>query len=203
MAGFSSNGNYYLYLESSRDTGAGIPKSTLQVIDLSSSTCVENGCVETRYGESDADLNLAEVEQDLLRRTWRLRQELSLTPPSEGTALPILSRSRTPDGSETVTVRLPNSDQPLQLGLRQQRVAGGTTDKERAAMQLEVIHNGQRRSLDSLDNYRDWVLEYSIREVRQAPDGKSIAILITATKPTFEGTLATTLVQGVELRDGG
>jgi predicted secreted protein len=199
MAGFSSDGNYYIYLESSRDTGAGIPRSTLQVVNLSSSSCVENGCLETRYGEADANLSLPEVEQDLLRRTWRLRQELNLTPPTNGAALPVLSRSRTPDGSETVTMRLPNTDQPLQLRLRQKQITDGTMGKDRAAMQLEVVHQGQRRSIDSLDNYRDRVLKYSIREVRLAPDGTSIAILITATKPTFEGTLATTLVQGVEL----
>lgn len=201
MAGFSADGSHYLYLESSRDTGAGIPKSSIQVIDVAANTCAENGCQETRYSESKSDLKTADAEQDLLQQTWKIRQSLNLTPPVAGAELPIVSRSRTSDGTETVTVRLPNGDRPLQLRLKQKQLSAssGATKADKAAMQLEVLYNGETRSLDSLSNFREWVLSYSIREVRLSADGKHVAVLLTATKPTFEGTLATTLVQGFEL----
>ena len=199
MAGFSSDGNYYIYLESSRDTGAGIPRSSLQVVDIASNNCVAKGCIETRYQESDAPLEIKAAEDTLLQQTWKIRQDLKLTPPATGTELPILSRSRTADGTETVNVRLNNRDQ-LRLQLRQRRkVAEGASQLEQAAMQLEVSYNGQRRSLDSLSNFRNFVLDYSIRTVKVSPDGEQVAVLITATKPTFEGTLGTTLVLGFDL----
>jgi predicted secreted protein len=192
MAGFSPDGNYFIYLESSRDTGAGVPKSALQLVNIESNRCVDNGCIETRYGEKDARTETAEAETDLLKQTWKVRQELNLTPPVAGTDVPILSRSRAVDGSETVTIRLSNST-PLKLHLQQK----STQDK--ASMQLGVTYNGQQRSLDSLNNFRDNVLDYSLRQVKLSPDGKRIAVLITTTKPTFEGTLGTTLVQGFAL----
>lgn len=203
LAGFSADGSHYLYLESSRDTGAGIPKSSIQVVDIAANTCADNGCLETRYGEADANRATTDAEQDLLKQTWKVRQALNLTPPTAGTELPIIARSRTADGTETVTVRLPNRNQPLQLRLKQTQIkspiSGGTAKQDKAAMQLEVTYDGQHQSLDSLSNFREWVLGYSIRAVKLSPDGKHIAVLLTATKPTFEGTLATTLVQGFEL----
>ncbi|WP_181357649.1 DUF2259 domain-containing protein [Stenomitos frigidus] len=192
MAGFSPDGNYFIYLESSRDTGAGVPKSMLQLVDVASNRCVENGCIETRYSEKEAEMKTAEAETDLLKQTWKTRQDLNLTPPVAGTEIPILSRSRAVDGSETVTVRLQNN-QPLTLHLQQKRRA------DKASMQLGVTYDGQQRSLDSLNNFRDNVLDYSIRQVTLSPDGKRVAVLITTTKPTFEGTLGTTIVQGFAL----
>ncbi|GEM_PF-953364 len=195
MAGFSPDGNYFIYLESSRDTGAGVPKSALQLVNIESNRCVDNGCIETRYGEKEAGIDTmstTDAETDLLKQTWKVRQDLHLTPPVVGTDVPILSRSRAADGSETVTIRLNNS-KPLQLYLRQK------STPSKAAMQLGVSYNGQQRSLDSLSNFRDDVVDYSIRQVKLSPDGKRIAVLITATKPTFEGTLGTTLIQGFVL----
>jgi predicted secreted protein len=202
MAGFSADGDYFIYLESSRDTGAGIPKSTMQVVALDSNTCVKNGCLKTRYGEPDSDLSLEAAEDSLLKQTWNIRQDLQLTPPAAGDSLPVLSRSRTADGTETMTVRLANH-QPLQLRLQQKRIPATQTGqeftKDRAAMQIEVNYDGQRRSLGSLDQFRDWVLDYSIRDVKLSPDGKHVVVLVTAMQPTFEGTLGTTVVQGFEL----
>jgi predicted secreted protein len=202
MAGFSADGHYYVYLESSRDTGAGIPKSTLQVVNVAANTCAPDACIETHFQESDANKSLSEAEKSLLQQTWDTRQQLKLTPPSIGTALPIVDRDRKTDGMETVTVQL-NAQDTLQLHLRQKRIAsplqGGSAERDQAAMQLEVTYKGQSRSLSSLDNYRDWVLDYSIRSVYLSPDGERIAVLLTALKPTFEGTLGTTIVQGFEL----
>ncbi len=191
MTGFSPDGNYFVYLESSQDTGAGIPKSVLQLVKLDGNRCVEDACVETHYSEKEAGMKLSEAESELLKQTWKVRQDLNLTPPVAGIEIPIVSRSRTVDGSETVTMRLNNRD--LQLHLQQK----STQDK--ASMQLGVNYDGQQRSLDTLTNFRDNVLDYSIRQVKVSPDGKRVAVLITATKPTFEGTLGTTLVQGFAL----
>ncbi|QZZ20661.1 DUF2259 domain-containing protein [Leptothermofonsia sichuanensis E412] len=200
MAGFSADGSHFMYLESSRDTGAGIPKSTLQVVNIAANHCVQDGCKQTQYGEADAGLEMAVAENSLLQLTWNLRQALQLTPPAPGTKLAIVSRSHTPDGTETVTARLNNSNQVLKLRLRQQQLGSMDQGNIRAAMQLEVNDNGQWRSLDSLNHYREWVLGYSIRELRLSPDGETVVVLVTATKPTFEGTLGTTLVQGFELK---
>ncbi|MBD2020393.1 DUF2259 domain-containing protein [Leptolyngbya sp. FACHB-36] len=194
MAGFSADGRHFIYLESSRDTGAGIPKSSLQVVDVSSGACATNGCLETRYREADAERTIADAEADLLKQSWKVRQDLKLTPPVTGTELPLTARSRTPDGTETVSVRL-NDGKLLQLRLLQKR----QTADDRAAMQLAVTYDGQQQSIDSLDNFRN-VVDYSIRSVRLSPNGSRIAVLITAAKPTFEGTLGTTIVQGFELQ---
>jgi predicted secreted protein len=198
MAGFSSDSNHYVYLESSRDTGAGIPKASIQIVDVSTSACVETGCVETRYREPDANLSTTDAENDLLRRTWLLRQSLGLTPPVAGTRLAVSSRSRTPDGTETVTVNLDNR-QPMRLVLQQRNQSVDAPSNSRSAMRLEISYDGKRRSLDSLSNFRPYVLRYSIRDVYLSPDRKSAVILITTTKPSFEGVLETTLVQGFDL----
>jgi predicted secreted protein len=193
MSGFSTDGNYFIYLESSRDTGAGIPKAALQLVNVASNRCVENGCIETRYGEEEAATETAEAETALLKQTWKVRQDLNLTPPVAGTDLPILSRARAADGTETVTVKPTDTSPRLQLRLRQ------TSAQDKAAMQLEVTYDGQQRSLDSLSNFRTNIMDYAIRKVTLSPDGKRVAVLITTTKPTFEGTLGTTLIQGFAL----
>lgn len=198
MAGFSSDSNYYVYLESSRDTGAGIPKATIQVMDVSANVCVTNGCLETRYREANANLSTADAENDLLRRTWELRQALLLTPPIAGTRLTVVSRSRTADGTETVNFGL-EPRQPMRVVLQQRNQRVNNPAESRSAMQLDVTYGGRRRSLDSLNNFRSQVLRYSIRDVYVSGDRQRAVILITATKPTFEGTLETTLVQSFDL----
>lgn len=201
-AGFSADGKYFMHLESWRDSGAGIPNAAMQVVNLATNTCVSKGCVRTRFNESQANQSTAAAEQDLLSKTQPLRQDLNLTTPLAGIPLPVVSRSRAANGSETVTVRLPNN-QPLQLTLQQRRIAsalaGGTAEKDQAAMQIEVKYEGKTRSLGSLDTMHDWVQEFVIREVQQSPDGNAIAILVTAAERSFEGTLGKTLVQGLML----
>jgi predicted secreted protein len=201
-AGFSADGKYFMHLESWRDTGAGVPNAALQVVNLATNTCVTNGCLRTQFQESQASQSTAAAEQDLLSKTQPLRQDLNLTTPVAGIPLSIVSRSRGADGTESMTVRLRNN-QPLQLTLKQQQIAsvmsGGTAEKDQAAMQIEINYGGKTRSLGSLDKMHDWVQEFSIREVRQSPDGKAIAILVTAAERSFEGTVGKTIVQGFRL----
>lgn len=201
IAGFSSDGTHYLHLESWRDTGAGIPNAALQLINISANACVAKGCIQTRFQETDSGLSLEAAETNVLQQTQTLRQTLKLTNPAPGVKLPLVARSRTDNGAETVTVQLP-ANQPLQLRLQQKQENTTTTtegEKERAAMQLEVSYGGKQRTIGSLKQMQDWTTGFSIREVQQSPDGKSIVVLITAAKRDYEGTLDRTLVQSFEL----
>lgn len=199
MAGFSTDGNHYVYLESSRDTGAGIPKARLQIVEISSNSCVQNGCIETQFREPDSSLSNAAAEDSLLQTTWNLRQNLGLTPPVAGTRLAVVSRSRAADGTEIMAVRLNNREQPLRLRLQQRTEPSNIVGFDRAAMRLELTRNNRQRSLGSLSNFQEGILRYSLREVYLSPDRQSIVVLMTATRPTFEGVLETTLVQGFDL----
>jgi predicted secreted protein len=197
MSGFSANSNYYVYLESSRDTGAGIPKAELQIVQIPTNSCVKNGCIETKYGESDSNKSTKMAEDDLLKKTWNNRQSLSLTPPQAGTKLNIISRTPGANGSETIAVKV-NSAKPLQIRLEQQQ-KNASAGKESAAMRLVINYNGQQRVIGSLNNFQDWVFSYSIREVRLSPNGRNVVVLVERTERTFEGVLKTTFVQGFVL----
>lgn len=201
-SGFSADSQHFMHLESWRDTGAGIPHAAMQVVNLATNTCVANGCMKTQFNESQASQSLAIAESNLLQQTQSLRQNLQLTSPSPGNSLPEMARSQQQDGTETVTVQTTNN-QPLRLTLKQKQTVtpmpGGAGEKEQAAMQLEVNYGGKTRSLGSLDKMQDWKVKFSIREVRQSSDGKTIAVLLTAAERAFEGTLGRTMVQGFEL----
>lgn len=195
LAGFSSAGTHYLYLESSRDTGAGVPTSTLQLVDLATNRCLPNSCLQTHYRESDAPRSLQDSEASLLATATQARQTGQLMELVPGQRLEVRSRSRTQDGQETVTFALP-SGIPVEIQLRQHRVPH---DIPQAALQLTVRHQGKTQVLGSLQALRPQVLDYSLRAVHLAPDGQHLAIWVTALQPTFEGTLGTTWVQGLRL----
>lgn len=202
LKGFSSDSRHFIYLESWRDTGAGVPNAALHLVDLSANACVEAGCLQTSYGEADANLSVQAAESQLLNQTQTLRQTLNLTAPIAGSPLPVISRSRTPDGAETVTVQLQNGE-PLQLRLAQtQRVstlAGGTAEKDQAAIALTALYQGKETLISNPNQWHDWTLGFAIREVRQSPDGQAVVVLLTAEKRTFEGTLGRTIIHSLEL----
>lgn len=201
-AGFSADGRYYLYLESWRDLGAGIPKSALQVVDVAKNACVETGCTETQYGEVDAGLSLDIAEKNVLQQTQTLRQNLQLETPAAGTNLTITQRSRTPDGTETATVNLGAGKPTMQIRLQQTATVssmfGGTAPKDQASMQMQVNYGAKTRAI-GLNMPQDWIVGFSIREVILSPNGKNLVVLLTSTQRAFEGTLGKTLVQGFEL----
>lgn len=202
MSGFSADSNAYVYLESSRDTGAGIPKARLQIVNVGTNSCVQNGCIETKYGEPDSVKTNKMAEDDLLGRTWKIRQQLKLTPPQAGTSLKILSRTKGADGSETLTVQY-KAGQTFKIRLEQKHIPltaqGGNTKPDRTSMRLIVTHKGQQRTLGSLENFREWVFSYGVREVRLSPNGRNVVVLIDRTEQTFEGRLKTTFVQSFTL----
>ncbi len=210
LSGFSADGRHYIHLESSRDTGAGVPTSRLQVVDMTSNRCAPQGCDETRYGEAQAGLSLAQTELELLQKTWALRQSLQLAIPQAGKTLPVLSRSRDPLGTEIVTVQKAGQAKPMELRLHQLHPAAPgpaapSGPNEAAVLQdgsvlsLELLHDGQWQQVSVIQRFQQDGLEYSIREVKLSPQGDRLAVLLTVTLTTFEGTLTTTLVQGFQL----
>jgi hypothetical protein len=107
-----------------------------------------------------------------------------------------------PDKTEIVESRLNNK--PLQLRLEQKYIPStfsrrGFGDVERSSMRLVINYDYRKLSLGDLDNYREAVQEYSIREVRLSPDGRNLVALIDMTQPTYEGVLLTTFVQSFPL----
>jgi predicted secreted protein len=202
LSGFSADGRHYIHLESSRDTGAGIPKSVLQLVDVERNACNADLCLETRYGEHQSDWSIAQAELDLLRQTWPLRQTLQLANPTAGQTLTVVARSQEPQGTETWTLQTASLPHPITLRLRQQHRTVAYPDGHeipQTAMDLELEYQGQRQVMGSLEQPQAWVLHYALREVKLSPQGDRLVVLLNVTKPTFEGTLATTLVQGFGL----
>ena len=199
LSGFSPDGSHYIHLESYRDTGPEIPLALMQIVDVRSNSCVEKGCIKTEYGKDSAQLPVKAAEDDLLKRTLYLRQTFKLTYLKTGIPLPIIARFKEEDGTETVFAPLNNQGSILQVRLQQKYVPsvvrGGSDNVDRAAMRLQVNANYRKLTLGSLDNFREAVLKYSIRELRLSPNKDGVVVLIDMTKTTFDGVLQTTLVQ--------
>lgn len=203
LAGFSPDSRHYIYLESSRNSVTEVPTAQIQVVDVLRNSCVRNGCLKTEYDNSSSSLSNQAAENDLLTRTLQLRQTLRLTQLKVGIKLPIISRSSNPDGSETVQVRVNQETQPLQILLQQRSIPfvspGSSPTVERAAMRLVINYNNRRLTIGDLNNYRDAVKKYSIREVRLSPNKRYVVVLMDMTQPTYEGVLQTTFVQSFPL----
>jgi predicted secreted protein len=201
LSGFSADGRYYLHLESSRDTGAGIPKSSVQLVEIATSRCVVGGCLATQLGEAQADWSLARTELALLQQVWPLRQAAGLSIAQAGTSLPSLSRSRDPQGAERWVFRLPGQELPTELrlwSLEPPKVRSPGFLEEPVEMVLELRHPGQKSGRQTLQ-FPITAQRASIREVRLAPTGDRLVVLLTTSQPTFEGVLSTTVVHGFSL----
>lgn len=203
LSGFSTDSRHYIYLESSRNSVTEVPTAQIQIVDVVTNACVKDGCIKTEYDRSSSNLSNQAAEDDLLKKTLLLRQSLNLTQLKVGLQLPIISRSIKPDKSEIVQVPLNNQKQPLQIRLKQKYMspvsAGGYLGVERAAMSLVITYNYRQLTLGDLNNYREAVQKYSIREVRLSPNRKNVVVLIDMNQPTYEGLLQTTLVQSFPL----
>jgi hypothetical protein len=66
-------------------------------------------------------------------------------------------------------------------------------------MRLVINYNNRRLTIGDLNNYRDAVKKYSIREVRLSPNKRYVVVLMDMTQPTYEGVLQTTFVQSFPL----
>jgi hypothetical protein len=199
LSGFSPDNNRYIYLESYQNPVSELPEAKIQIINILSNTCVENGCLETEYGQDYPKISPKAAEDELLKKTVALRQTLGLTRLKVGTRLPLVFRAKQPDGSELVKVIVKQPNQVLQLRLIQESVPSvlrkGNADLDRASMRLEATYNFRKRSLSYLYNHQEGVQKYSIREVRLSPNQRNVVVLIDTTKQTWQGVVQTTSVQ--------
>ncbi len=201
LSGFSSDGRYYLHLESSRDTGAGIPKSSVQLVEIATSRCVVGGCLATQFGEGQASWSLARTELAILQQIWLVRQATGLEIAQAGTSLPSLSRSEDPQGSERLSFRLPGQEPPAELrlwSLERSNARPSASLEEPIEMVLELRHSGQKNGRQTIQ-FQTTARRVSMREVQLSPTGDRLVVLLTTTQETFEGFLSTTLIHGFSL----
>jgi predicted secreted protein len=199
LSGFSPDSRYYIYLESSKNSVNDLTTAHIQIINLATNSCQPDGCLKTEANDA-ANTTFRAAEDDLLKKTLSLRQNLNLTNLKEGIRLPMISRSSKSDGSETVQFKVNNPKEPLQILLQQRSIASiasprGSSDVDRAAMRLVINYKNRRLTLGDLNNYREAVKRYSIREVRLSPNKRNVIVLIDQTQPTYEGVVLTTFVQ--------
>ncbi|HEY9673453.1 MAG TPA: DUF2259 domain-containing protein [Waterburya sp.] len=199
LSGFSPDSRYYVYLESFLNPVTEVPKAQIQVVNVATNSCVRDGCLNTEYDNSASTFTNKVAEDDLLNKTSVLRYDLKLTLLKVGIRLPMIARERNRDGSEMYKFLVNDPKQPLQITLQQKYIPavkpGGSFETERASMQLVINYKFRKLSLGDLENYREAVQKYSIREVRLSPDRRNVVVLIDMTKPTYEGVVQTTLVQ--------
>jgi len=200
LSGFSPDSRHYIYLESSRNSVTDVPTAQIQIVKVATNSCEPDGCLKTEYDRTSSNRSNQAAENDLLRRTLSLRQSVGLTRLKVGIKLPIISRKTKPDRSETVQVRLPNQKSPLQIRLEQKYIPSilsprGSSDINRASMRLVINNNNSQLTIGNLDNYREAVKNYSIREIRLSPNERNVVVLIDMTQPAYEGVLRTTFVQ--------
>ena len=203
LSGFSTDSRHYIYLESYRNPITEAPQAQLQIVNAPTNSCVEYGCIETENPQESSNPTTKAAETELLKKTAVIRYKLKLNRPAAGRRLPALSRVTNPDGSEVYTFLVKNRKDPLQVLMRQKYIPsvayGGNADTDRAALQLEIIYNNRRRTLSSLNTYRDNTMKYALREVRLAPNGRSAVILMNTIEPAEQGAVQTTLVQSFPL----
>lgn len=198
FSGFSSDNRNYLHLESYREPSTSVPQAQIQIIDIYQNSCVKNGCLHSQNSRDAINQTQKETAESLYQKTWVLRQTHYLNNLRSGTRLPLAARKVNPNKTETFTFRLPNR-KLITVNVQQNYIPstlyGGTSDVDKASLQLEINSNQKTLTLGSLYDYRDAILKYEIREARLAPDGKSIVLLINANKQSVSGIVKTTLVQ--------
>lgn len=205
LSGFSPDSRHYVYLESFQNSVTEVPTAKIQIIDVKTNSCVRNGCIKTEYDESASNLSTKAAGDDLLKRTSQLRYDLELTLLKLGIRVPMIARKQNPDGSETYKFLINDPKKPLEIRLEQKYIPavkpGGNFGTERASMRLVANYNYRQLTIGDLDNYRDAVQKYSIREVRLSPNRRNVVVLVDMRQPTYEGVVHTTLVQGFPMLD--
>ncbi len=204
LSGFSPDSSHYVYLESSRNSVTDLPTAQIQIVEVATNSCVKNGCLKSDYDYSSPGLSSQAAEDDLLEKTLPIRQDLRLTQLKVGTRLPIVFREIKPDRTETIKALLNTQTKPLEIRLEQKYIPSilsrrGSSDVERAAMRLVINYKNRKLTIGDLNNYREAVQKYSIREVRLSPNERNVVVLIDMTQPTYEGVLQTTFVQSFPL----
>jgi predicted secreted protein len=187
MLGFSSDSKFFILVESITEAGSGIARARIMIIDVASNKCVRGGCVSASGSKKNPRTEKA-VLRKVYRKTWKLRRRLRLTPPKLGykTSGPILYEQ-----CKTVYVY---QNQKIHVRMRQ------NIRPKKASVQLEVSIGDTTKTLDSLNNYRNYVQKYNLSRLFLSPNKKSIAILIRIFYREPEGEFEIrTLVQTVKL----
>ncbi len=206
LSGFSPDSRYYVYLESFQNPVTEVPTAKIQIIDVKTNSCVRNGCLKTDYDYSASNLTTKAAGDDLLQKTSQLRYDLELTLLKVGIRLPMIAREQNEDGSQTYKFMINDPKKPLEIRLEQKYIPavkpGGNFGTERASMRLVANYNYRQLTVGDLENYREAVQKYSIREVRLSPNRRNVVVLIDMAQPTYEGVVQTTLVQSFPMLDG-
>ena len=205
LSGFSADSSHYIYLESYRNPITTVPTAKIQIVKTAHNSCVSNGCLVTDYDNSASDLTNKEAEDDLLAKTRRIRQQLGLNQLKVGLKLPVISRLVEEDGTEIVQVQVSTEKEPLEIRLEQDYIpsilSGGTSNVDRASMRLVTNYDYRQLTVGDLEDYRETVRKYSIREVRLSPNRKNIVVLLDMYKATYNASWQTTLVQSFPIKD--
>ncbi len=173
---------------------------------MKTNSCVRNGCLKTDYDSSASNLTTKAAGDDLLQKTSQLRYDLELTLLKVGIRLPMIACEQNEDGSQTYKFMINDPKKPLEIRLEQKYIPavkpGGDFGTERASMRLVANYSYRQLTVGDLENYREAVQKYSIREVRLSPNRRNVVVLIDMAQPTYEGVVQTTLVQSFPMLDG-
>ncbi|MFW6296541.1 MAG: DUF2259 domain-containing protein [Halothece sp.] len=201
LSGFSTDSEHYIYVETAQDPVSDEPQGYLQIVDVANNSCVSNGCIDTDYLNASSSSS-SEAANELLEETAYLRYQLKLNNPSPGRRLAAIAHKSDARGVDIYDFRLPNGE-ILTLRMLQRSIPsvvnGGDAPRDQAALGLDVTHNWRTRTLSSLNNYREGIIRYKLREVRLAPNGKNAVIIFNVIRPASMGAMQGTLVQSFAL----
>ncbi len=197
--GFSQDGKYALLAQTYIDSGAGIPEAEMTIAKVATNTCVPNGCRRTHFSEGTMETQESALN-DLLTKTWSLRQSLGLTPLVAGEELP-LTGFQSLNGSEQIAFfRAQSKNATFTVHLKQNQITNipGSGCEWSSSHELTIEDGHYLVKLDSLNNYRACVYGYRIKGAYLAPDGKGLVVLVDLIKQGFECQEIQTMIQTVQ-----
>ena len=173
MLGFSSDSEHFLMIALGSDDGAGVARAKIMIVDLATNRCVPGGCQKAQ-GTWDATRTEPDVIDEVLKKTWQLRQKLQLTPPQGS----YYAKGHFENNSTAIY------NYYLHKKIRAQLLQKVEENQHKASMQLKVNIGNREKTLDSLDNYRNFALEYQLEDsLFISPDGKGFVFLIKVIYP--------------------
>jgi hypothetical protein len=179
MLGFSSDSKYFVMTALSTADAAGVTSAKIMIINVATNKCVRGGCkrASKRVSEEDAhrteeDVIEKDVIEEVLKKTWLLRRKLQLTPLRGYWAKGHF------DGSSTAVYNY------VHKKIRVHLLQKVNEAQMKASMQLEVSMGNVKKTLDSLNNYRDSALKYQLDDsLFISPNEKCFAFLVKVHYP--------------------
>ncbi|MEN8217787.1 MAG: hypothetical protein ABFS56_15745 [Pseudomonadota bacterium] len=171
MLGFSPDSKYFVMVQLGTIDGSGAAIAEIMIVDVATNRCVRGGC-QTVSGDGNAPRTEKDVLNEVLKKTWRLRQRLKLTPPHG-----YFAQGHIFDSTGVYDYIHKN----IRVHLRQKV----NEEQTKASMQLEINMGDSKKTLDSLDNYRDFVLGYRLEDsLFISPNEKCFAFLVKVHYPS-------------------